>query len=109
MRVDFPSANDDASSADPFLVSTIMLTMTPPCSPNHWRNALRIIKKVPLRLVSTTARKPLAEMVSAAETNWPPALLTRKSKRPAQSSAALIAASQCASSLMLQTTGKTLG
>lgn len=55
----------------------MMLTMAPPFSLKTWLKASWVTKKVPLRLVSTTARHPLGEIFSAGDGNCPPALLTR--------------------------------
>ena len=60
-----------------------MLTMLPAwprCATA--RATLCIMLKVPLRLVSMTARQPFSLKSIAACGNWPPALLTSRSTRP---------------------------
>mmetsp|Transcript_16834 Transcript_16834/g.46495 ORF Transcript_16834/g.46495 Transcript_16834/m.46495 type:complete len:232 (+) Transcript_16834:2024-2719(+) len=63
----------------PFRFPIVTLTMEPPLSPIHCRYASRHMRKVPVRLVSTTAENPLWLMSALSAMNCPPALLIRMS------------------------------
>ena len=60
-------------------MSAITLTTAPLRALNAGKR-LRARWKEPVRLVSTTARQPLGLISAAAALNWPPALLTRRSR-----------------------------
>jgi hypothetical protein len=58
--------------------------------------------KPPVRLLRTTASKPLVEMLLASARYWPPALLTSPSMRPVAARIASTVAITAASSRMSQ-------
>ena len=60
--------------------------LPPPAGMNAFVAAAWDISQVPVTFSSTTVRKPFGEIASAGERNWPPALLTRTSRRPWRSS-----------------------
>ena len=62
----------------PLRFPRVMFTMLPPLSRMYWSWAARHTWKVPVRLVWTTAWKPLEDSSSAEHTNCPPALFTRR-------------------------------
>ena len=61
-------------------------TLPPPCGMKALVAAAWVISQVPWTLRSITVRKPFGVIASAGLRNWPPALLTRTSRRPWRSS-----------------------
>jgi hypothetical protein len=67
-----------------------MLTIDPPCLASASKAARQVLK-VPIRSMSTTARKPLALRLAAGARKFPAAELTTTSSRPNVSSVAATA------------------
>ncbi len=66
--------------------SVTLRILPPPPGMNAFVAAACDISQVPVTFSSITVRKPFGEIASAGERNWPPALLTRTSRRPWRSS-----------------------
>ncbi len=63
-----------------------LITLPPPPGMKALVAAAWVISQVPLTLRSITVRNPFGEIDSAGARNWPPALLTSRSRRPWRSS-----------------------